>query len=139
MSRAEHGFIKWLTALLEQVAENRVTYRRLLTADGDPTLTRTVCDRLATRARQAISAAVARGHDAGMDHNALAMNRGVLQAAQRFVHGDHLEEGMLNRVEAVIRTFDPCLSCSTHALGTMPLHVRLVRSDGTVADEAWRG
>ena len=24
---------------------------------------------------------------------------------------------MLNRVEAVIRAFDPCLSCSTHAEG----------------------
>ena len=33
---------------------------------------------------------------------------------------------MLNRVEAGIRAFDPCLSCSTHAAGTMPLHVELV-------------
>ena len=33
---------------------------------------------------------------------------------------------MLNRVEAGIRAFDPCLSCSTHAAGQMPLIVRLI-------------
>lgn len=65
-------------------------------------------------------------------HNNLAMNRGVLQVAKRFVHGDHLEEGALNRVEAVIRAYDPCLSCSTHALGQMPLEVRLLAPDGAV-------
>jgi NAD-reducing hydrogenase large subunit len=45
---------------------------------------------------------------------------------------------MLNRVEAGIRAYDPCLSCSTHAAGTMPLQVTLVGSDGVVLDEAWR-
>ena len=43
---------------------------------------------------------------------------------------------MLNRVEAGIRAFDPCLSCSTHAFGQMPLHVRLIRGDGTLVAEA---
>jgi NAD-reducing hydrogenase large subunit len=45
---------------------------------------------------------------------------------------------MLNRVEAGIRCFDPCLSCSTHAAGQMPLHVQLVNPDGTVAQEVYR-
>ncbi|HUF42871.1 MAG TPA: Ni/Fe hydrogenase subunit alpha [Verrucomicrobiae bacterium] len=72
-------------------------------------------------------------------HNNLAMNRGVLQAARRFVDGAQLSEGMLNRVEAVIRTFDPCLSCSTHAVGQMPLWIQLVGSDGSVLDELRRG
>jgi len=67
-------------------------------------------------------------------NNNLAMNRGVLQAAKRFVDGNHLQEGMLNRVEAVIRCFDPCLSCSTHALGQMPLRVELLTADGEVCD-----
>ena len=53
-------------------------------------------------------------------HNNLAMNRSVLQVAKHFVHGKRLTPGMLNRVEAVIRCYDPCLSCSTHALGQMP-------------------
>lgn len=71
-------------------------------------------------------------------HNNLAMNRGVLQAAKRFVDGARLSEGMLNRVEAVIRTFDPCLSCSTHALGQMPLLIQLIGADGAVRDEIRR-
>ena len=72
-------------------------------------------------------------------HNNLAMNRGVLQVAQHFVHGTQLAEGMLNRVEAVIRTFDPCLSCSTHAVGQMPLSIQLIGADGTLLDELRRG
>lgn len=71
-------------------------------------------------------------------HNNLAMNRGVLQVAKRFITGPEIPEGALNRVEAVVRAFDPCLSCSTHALGQMPLHVRLLGADGTVLDERYR-
>ena len=71
-------------------------------------------------------------------HNNLAMNAGVKQVAQRFVHGARLSEGMLNRVEAVIRTFDPCLSCSTHAIGQMPLHIQLIAPNGEVLDEIAR-
>jgi len=71
-------------------------------------------------------------------HNNLAMNRGVLQAARHFVHGEKLAEGALNRVEAVVRAFDPCLSCSTHAVGHMPLIIRLEAADGALFDEARR-
>jgi NAD-reducing hydrogenase large subunit len=71
-------------------------------------------------------------------HNNLAMDKGVLQVAQRFIDGKHLTEGMLNRVEAVIRTFDPCLSCSTHAVGQMPLQIQLLAPDGGVVDELRR-
>jgi NAD-reducing hydrogenase large subunit len=66
------------------------------------------------------------------------MNRAVAQVAKRYIRGPHIPEGMLNRVEAGIRAFDPCLRCSTHAAGAMPLHVQLVRRDGTVLDEKWR-
>ncbi|MGE3270230.1 MAG: Ni/Fe hydrogenase subunit alpha [Chloroflexota bacterium] len=71
-------------------------------------------------------------------HNNLAMNRSVAQVARHYVHGDRLQEGMLNRVEAVIRTYDPCLSCSTHALGKMPLQIQLTAPDGTILDELVR-
>jgi len=70
--------------------------------------------------------------------NNLAMNRSVLQVAKHFVHGDRLTPGMLNRVEAVIRTYDPCLSCSTHAVGQMALRVQLVDAAGNVVDEVAR-
>ena len=72
-------------------------------------------------------------------NNSLAMDRGVLQAAKQFIRGDKLEEGMLNRVEAVIRCFDPCLSCSTHAFGQMPLRITLLDPDGATLDEVQRG
>jgi NAD-reducing hydrogenase large subunit len=72
-------------------------------------------------------------------HNNLAMNRGILQVAQYFVKGNAVTEGALNRVEAVIRAYDPCLSCSTHDLGNMPLHIELRAPDGALVDEVRRG
>ena len=71
-------------------------------------------------------------------HNNMAMNRAVLQVARRHVKADRLEEGMLNRVEAVIRCYDPCLSCSTHALGQMAIRVQLLAPGGAVLDELAR-
>jgi NAD-reducing hydrogenase large subunit len=71
-------------------------------------------------------------------HNNLAMNRSVKQVAEHYVKGSHLQEGMLNRVEAVIRCFDPCLSCSTHAIGRMPLHIQLLGPGNEVLDEVKR-
>ncbi|MGQ4646439.1 nickel-dependent hydrogenase large subunit [Lyngbya aestuarii] len=70
--------------------------------------------------------------------NNLAMNRTVAQIARHFIQGPDIPEGMLNRVEAGIRAFDPCLSCSTHPVGQMPLHVQLVGPDGGVIDQVWR-
>ena len=71
-------------------------------------------------------------------HNNLAMNRGVLQVAKHFIKGTTIPEGMLNRVEAVIRCYDPCLSCSTHAMGQMALQIRLIDINGTIIDELRR-
>ena len=67
-------------------------------------------------------------------HNNLAINRGVLQVARHFVHGNALAEGMLNRVEAVMRAFDPCLSCSTHADGHLALEIELRSHQGELLD-----
>jgi coenzyme F420-reducing hydrogenase alpha subunit len=36
------------------------------------------------------------------------------------------------------RCYDPCLSCSTHAIGQMPLHLQLLGPDGAVLDERRR-
>jgi len=70
--------------------------------------------------------------------NNLAMNRSVLQVAQHYIKGEKITRGMLNRVEAVIRAYDPCLSCSTHAIGQMALKVQLLSSQGTLLDEVMR-
>jgi NAD-reducing hydrogenase large subunit len=70
--------------------------------------------------------------------NNLAMNRAVLQIARHYVRGPQVAEGVLNRLEAGIRAFDPCLSCSTHAVGQMPLHVQVLGPDGKVLHEVTR-
>ncbi len=92
-------------------------------------------------------------HDYGTDENGLltrvnlivatgnnnwAMHTAAGQVAKAFVDGNSLTEGMLNRVEAAIRCYDPCLSCATHALGQMPLEVTLIAADGTVLDRVSR-
>ncbi|MGC9940848.1 MAG: Ni/Fe hydrogenase subunit alpha [Verrucomicrobiota bacterium] len=70
--------------------------------------------------------------------NNLAMNRTVAQIAKHYIHGDEIPEPMLNRIEHGIRCYDPCLSCSTHAIGQMPLHIELVASDGRIVNESTR-
>jgi len=70
--------------------------------------------------------------------NNLAMNEAVEQTARHYVSARSLQEGMLNRVEAAIRCFDPCLSCSTHALGHMPLIIELRRTTGELIDRCAR-
>lgn len=75
--------------------------------------------------------------------NNLAMNQTVAQIARHYVKAgagsDKIPEPLLNRVEHGIRCYDPCLSCSTHAVGQMPMHVQLIAPDGKVLNEAVRG
>ncbi|HHP7231535.1 MAG TPA: Ni/Fe hydrogenase subunit alpha [Xenococcaceae cyanobacterium] len=70
--------------------------------------------------------------------NNLAMNRTIAQIARHFIHGTQIPEGMLNRVEAGIRSFDPCLSCSTHAIGQMPIHIQLFDAVGNLLNDVWQ-
>jgi NAD-reducing hydrogenase large subunit len=70
--------------------------------------------------------------------NNLAMNQTVAQIARHYVKGDRIPEPMLNRIEHGIRCYDPCLSCSTHAIGRMPLHLQLIAPDGKVLRELSR-
>jgi len=65
-------------------------------------------------------------------HNNLAMNRAVYEVARAFIHDGKVTEGILNRVEVAIRCYDPCLSCSTHALGHMPLEITICEPDGNI-------
>jgi NAD-reducing hydrogenase large subunit len=65
-------------------------------------------------------------------HNNWAMSQAVDSVAKTYIKGPEVKEGMLNRVEAAIRAYDPCLSCSTHALGQMPIIVDIVDVEGKV-------
>ena len=68
-------------------------------------------------------------------HNNLAIGRSVQQVAEHYVDGTKLTEGMLNHVSAVVRAYDPCLSCSTHADGTLAMAIQLVDAHGKLLDE----
>lgn len=72
----------------------------------------------------------------GQNNN--AMNRGVFEVAKQYVKGEKIQEGMLNRVEAAIRCYDPCLSCSTHAVGKMPMVINLLSPQGDVLHQVAR-
>jgi NAD-reducing hydrogenase large subunit len=75
--------------------------------------------------------------------NNLAMNRTVAQIARACLPWPlpvpaTIPEALLNRVEAGIRCYDPCLSCSTHAAGAMPLHIELREASGALLCETVR-
>lgn len=71
-------------------------------------------------------------------HNNWAMSTAVDDVAKTYIQ-QPVTEGMLNRVEAAIRAHDPCLSCSTHAVGQMPLEIRIENAQGETLDIIRRG
>lgn len=64
--------------------------------------------------------------------NNLAMNQTVAQIARHYIRDEVIPEPLLNRIEHGIRCYDPCLSCSTHAVGQMPLQISLIGPGGKV-------
>ncbi|MEF3273103.1 MAG: Ni/Fe hydrogenase subunit alpha [Chloroflexus sp.] len=64
--------------------------------------------------------------------NNLAINRTVGQIAQSYIRAGRFDEGILNRIEAGVRAYDPCLSCSTHAVGQMAMEVELYDARGVL-------
>jgi NAD-reducing hydrogenase large subunit len=67
------------------------------------------------------------------------MNKAVHWVAENELAGKaEITEPMLNQVEVAIRAYDPCLSCATHALGQMPLHIELVNNKGDLIDEKYK-
>lgn len=63
-------------------------------------------------------------------HNNWAMSEAVDSVAKTYITGPDIKEGLLNRVEAAIRAHDPCLSCSTHAVGQMPMLIEINDAEG---------
>jgi len=63
------------------------------------------------------------------------MNRSVNFVAKNMMNGKSvITEPMKNAVEIAIRAYDPCLSCATHALGKMPLDIKLIGADHQIID-----
>ena len=55
-------------------------------------------------------------------NNCPAINISIRDAAKGLIHGDQVDQGVLNMVEMAFRAYDPCFACATHfAVGQMPL------------------
>jgi len=68
--------------------------------------------------------------------NTAAINLSLKQGADSMlVPGE--EDKMLNGLEFIVRCYDPCLACSTHAVGAMALEIE-VRSGGKVVRKVRR-
>ncbi|QYZ78733.1 Ni/Fe hydrogenase subunit alpha [Methanofollis formosanus] len=63
--------------------------------------------------------------------NNYAMDRGVEDVARKVIKDGELTEEGSNKIEMVIRAYDPCISCATHAIGRMPMRIEVVRRTGT--------
>ncbi|MBS7634523.1 Ni/Fe hydrogenase subunit alpha [Candidatus Bathyarchaeota archaeon] len=72
------------------------------------------------------------------EHNNLAYNMAITQVAKKYIRDETINEGLLNRVEAIIRALDPCLSCATHTWNSIALDVILYDSKGKILDRVTR-
>ena len=58
-----------------------------------------------------------------------AMNLSMKKVAKAVIHKAQVSNGILNMLEMCFRAYDPCFSCSTHALpGQMPMEVNIFDS-----------
>jgi len=70
----------------------------------------------------------------GMNH--AAINMSILKAAKDLIKAGKYDQGILDRIEMVIRPYDPCLSCATHDLssGRIPIRLDVVDAEGRIID-----
>jgi F420-non-reducing hydrogenase large subunit len=61
--------------------------------------------------------------------NNAAINLNVKDAATEFIHHGEVKPGLLNRIEMVIRAYDPCIKCATRQANEN-LRVELRNSEG---------
>ncbi|MEJ2428348.1 MAG: nickel-dependent hydrogenase large subunit [Deltaproteobacteria bacterium] len=50
-------------------------------------------------------------------HNNFAFNDALTESASKLIHNEEPDEETLNKLEMIVRAYDPCLSCSTHVEG----------------------
>jgi F420-non-reducing hydrogenase large subunit len=68
--------------------------------------------------------------------NTAAINKSLREGANALLQSVE-DEKMLNALEFVVRCYDPCLACSTHAIGRMALAVEM-RKEGRLIREIRR-
>lgn len=70
-------------------------------------------------------------------HNNYGFNDALTQTASKLLSPDNLKEEDLNKLEMIVRAYDPCISCSTHGLGNRRFPFELRDHEGTLLKE-WR-
>lgn len=60
--------------------------------------------------------------------NTAAINNSLKEGANNLLL-EGSDEALLNGLEFVVRCYDPCLACSTHAIGSMALDVSITKND----------
>ncbi len=63
------------------------------------------------------------------------MNKGVLQVAGRLIDGTKLTDAAADRIQAVVRAFDPRPGFSAHALTKDSPLIQLVGPGGSLLDK----
>ncbi|MBN2529046.1 MAG: Ni/Fe hydrogenase subunit alpha [Deltaproteobacteria bacterium] len=64
--------------------------------------------------------------------NAAIICMGIEKAAKKLIVDGNVDSGLLNMVEMAFRSYDPCLSCATHAQGETQFHIEIIESDGSI-------
>jgi coenzyme F420-reducing hydrogenase alpha subunit len=68
-------------------------------------------------------------------HNNGGINESLTQTAKDILSPHTIKEEDLNKLEMVVRAYDPCISCSTHGINDHPFLVQLMDHQGTVVKE----
>jgi len=64
-------------------------------------------------------------------NNVPSISMSVRNAAKGLIHGDKVDQGLLNMVEMAFRAYDPCFGCATHfAVGQLPLTLEIYDGNG---------
>lgn len=65
--------------------------------------------------------------------NNIPCEKDAHQIAEKFINNGEVDDEILNHIEMLIRSYDPCLSCASHAAGGKhPLKIEIVDSEGSL-------
>ena len=68
-------------------------------------------------------------------HNNYGFNDALKETASKLITNQDPDEATLNRLEMVVRAYDPCLSCATHAVGGRSFKIELWDSNRNLIKE----
>jgi coenzyme F420-reducing hydrogenase alpha subunit len=68
-------------------------------------------------------------------HNNMGFNDALKETASKLITSASPDEASLNKLEMVVRAYDPCLSCSTHSFGPQSFAVELLDGKGNLIRE----